>query len=54
MLWSGRGHPDLSGQGGACNLWATGSREGDWDVVLEAESDAGIQKEAGPLGEEFA
>lgn len=46
--------PDLSGQGGACNLGAMGSRKGVRNIVLETESDSGIQEEAGPLGEEFA
>lgn len=43
--------PNLSGQGGAPKPGATGSREVAQDVVLEAESDAGVQEEAGPLGE---
>lgn len=46
--------PDLSGQGGACNLGAMRSRKGAQNIVLETESDSGIQEEAGPLGEEFA
>lgn len=46
--------PNLSGQGGACNLGAMGSRKGAWNIVLETKNDSGIQEEAGPLGEEFA